>query len=451
MKVDGKLLISLGFKGGKWFKQAMDYFEQNPTEDLEIIKNYCQALIPDEILMRDKPLEYFVNVVASNDDEAFNIAQSLQAMDRMMRHPLAVSGAIMPDVCPTGEWSMPVGSVIGIKNAIVPSMHSADVCCSVQATVFEDELINCKTVLELAHKVTHFGYGSNPLFEGNLPYDLAKKIENNFFTKDFISHAQKALGTQGDGNHFLYVGRGEKTKNVMLVTHHGSRSFGAKVYKKAKDVALRQVKDVFKGHENLAWLDYSTDLGKEYWEALQIVREWTKLNHDVIHKAVVKLLGVSLEDTHTFWNEHNFVFKKDDVFYHAKGATPMTQEYMQEDNESPYRIIPLNMAEPILIVAGAGVEKGLGFAPHGAGRNLGRSEFERRGNTVKTLQNEIKGLDVRFFSGTPDVSEYPSAYKNAKEVQSQIEDFNLALIVEKVMPYGCIMAGKQEEPWKNKK
>lgn len=451
MKVTGKLLIDLGFKGGKWFSQAINHFEENPTDNVEEIKAFCEQLVPVEILMLDEAKSYYINMEATNEDESRNIADTVEAMNKMMKHPLAVSGALMPDACPTGEWSMPVGSVIGIKNAIVPSMHSADVCCSVKVTFF-GEGIDQKQLLDIAQDVTHFGYGENEKFKGYLPLSLVAKINDNPFTKEFIHQAYQAIGTQGDGNHFLFVGKSEATNEIALVTHHGSRSFGAKVYKKAQDIAKRQVKDVFKGHESLAWLDYSTELGQQYWEALQIIREWTKFNHEVIHTEITKRLGMDISDTETFWNEHNFVFKKEDIFYHAKGATPLLDEFLGDGASSlGLRIIPLNMAEPILLVTGEETENNLGFAPHGAGRNFGRGEFERRGNTVESLQKEIKGLDIRFYSGKPDASEFPSAYKNAKEVQSQIEHFGLGKIWDRIHPYGCIMAGKQEEPWKNKK
>jgi hypothetical protein len=74
---------------------------------------------------------------------------------------------------------------------------------------------------------------------------------------------------------------------------------------------------------------------------------------------------------------NNFVFRKaDGLFYHAKGATPAWPEFA--DDSSGLTLIPLNMAEPILIARGRNAENGLGFAPHGAGRNFSRTAFVRR-------------------------------------------------------------------------
>jgi RNA-splicing ligase RtcB len=69
----------------------------------------------------------------------------------------------------------------------------------------------------------------------------------------------------------------------------------------------------------------------------------------------------------------------------------------------------------------------------------------------EVFAEETAGLDVRFYSGKIDVSELPSAYKDAEKVKDQIRHFNLATIVDEIMPYGCIMAGEMEKPWQKKK
>jgi RNA-splicing ligase RtcB len=102
------------------------------------------------------------------------------------------------------------------------------------------------------------------------------------------------------------------------------------------------------------------------------------------------------------------------------------------------------MSEPVLVVKGEETETNLGFAPHGAGRNVSRSTHikSKLGRTFQEVfDEETNGLDVRFFSGIIDLSELPSAYKNADMVQSQIEEFGLGDVVDRIMPYGCIMAG----------
>lgn len=148
-----------------------------------------------------------------------------------------------------------------------------------------------------------------------------------------------------------------------------------------------------------------------------------------------------------FWNEHNFVWQKSDgLFYHGKGATPAFPDFAPDS--AGLTLIPLNMAEPILIARGLDAANGLGFAPHGAGRNLSRTGF-KRGLGEHGSEADLHAaagltgqVDARWFSGTPDTSEMPGGYKNAASVREQITKFGLAEIVDEVVPYGCIMAGE---------
>jgi tRNA-splicing ligase RtcB len=164
---------------------------------------------------------------------------------------------------------------------------------------------------------------------------------------------------------------------------------------------------------------------------------------------------LNIEPIERFWNEHNFVFKDGDLFYHAKGATPLENKFVP-DSTNGLRLIPLNMSEPVLIVRGTATENNLGFAPHGAGRNVSRSQHIRNkaGKTIEEVfEEETAGLDIRFYSKAVDISELPSAYKNAANVKAQMKKFNLGTVVDEIMPYGCIMAGDwlKDAPWRKKR
>jgi RNA-splicing ligase RtcB len=119
------------------------------------------------------------------------------------------------------------------------------------------------------------------------------------------------------------------------------------------------------------------------------------------------------------------------------------------------QIVPLNMSQPILFVRGTRNDVNLGFAPHGAGRNLSRTQHKRlhAGRTdAEIFEAETRGIDARFFCGRIDVSELPSAYKDADRVQADMERFALCEVVDRIRPYGAIMAGDHEfdAPWKKK-
>ena len=240
---------------------------------------------------------------------------------------------------------------------------------------------------------------------------------------------------------------------MWLVSHYGSRGFGAGVYDAGMAVAERFRQeicpDLDKGH---AWIPASSDEGKAYWEALEIVRAWTKSNHAVIHDAVARAVGASIR--YQRWNPHNFVFRDPadpSLYWHAKGATPVRNAFLHDTDGT--QIIPLNMAQPILFVQGGDAPGAHGFAPHGAGRDLSRTQHKRKiGDEPPqaVFARETAGIDARFWSGTIDVSELPSAYKDADKVQAAMARHRLATVVDRILPYGSIMAGDQQEPWRKK-
>lgn len=455
LKFTGNDIIELGFKQGAWFKEAIQYINDNELDSNEIKEYLEQFKTPDPIALQVDSIPFHRNIKADNELEEKNVDFVVQSMKTLMRTPTLVTGAIMPDACPTGsDGTIPVGGVVVAKNAIHPGMHSADICCSVMLTDFGKA--DPKAVLDAAHSITHFGGGGRSReTQFRLPSQMLEAFESNYLLNDekMISAARSHLGTQGDGNHFLFVGISKNTGNTMMVTHHGSRGVGANLFKKGMHIAenFRKILSPETLQQN-AWIPYDTKEGKMYWEALQIIRSWTKLNHECLHDATLEKLGIEKENR--FWNEHNFVFKDGDLFYHAKGATPLDAKFMP-DITGP-RLIPLNMAESVLIVEGATTETNLGFAPHGAGRNLSRTQH-RKSKGDKTIlevfEEETKGLDIRFFSNEIDITELPSAYKNAASVRHQMEEFGLGNVIDEVLPYGCIMAGNWEinAPWKKKR
>ena len=455
MNINGNNLIEWGYVPGKWFKEAIEHINNTTLTEEEIHAYLEQFKLPPMKGLHDEPINYSVNIRAENELEEENVESVLKTMNEVMKTPTVVSGSVMPDACPAGpNGTIPVGGVVVAKNAIHPGMHSADICCSVMLSDFGK--VDPQLVMDAAHGSTHFGGGGRERNEQyRFPEELLNAFKSNNILKEdnFIQVARKHLGTQGDGNHFLFIGKSKKTGNTMMVTHHGSRGVGARLYAKGMKTAERFRKQL--SEETLkqnAWIPFDTIEGQEYWEALQIVRQWTKKNHECIHDATAEKLNTTIENR--FWNEHNFVFKDGDLFYHAKGATPLDKKFMP-DITGP-RLIPLNMAEPVLIVAGETTDSNLGFAPHGAGRNMSRTKH-KKSKANKTIQEvfaeETEGLDVRFFSNEIDISELPSAYKNAETVREQMNEFGLGTVIDEVLPYGSIMAGDWmvNAPWRRKR
>jgi len=466
--LSGQDLIDAGMSQGKWFRPALEaankLLEQggSTTDALDLARTF--APVPTLPLRSESDVEIHMNIRAEDEFERDNIEKVNATMRALVRTPGVRAAAIMPDACPAGPvGSIPVGGVVASEH-IHPGMHSADICCSMAISIFPG--VAPKDLLDAVHSVTHFGPGGRPRGDQIKPSEATlSAFQDNPFLKEIISAGIEHFATQGDGNHFAYVGQMKSTGETALVTHHGSRAPGARLYDKGMKVANRYREQL--SPETLkdnSWIPADTEDGDLYWAALQTIRQWTKENHLAIHDRAAEKLSAKIADR--FWNEHNFVFRKSDgLFYHGKGATPAFDGWA--DDATDLTLIPLNMAEPILIVRGSNAANGLGFSPHGAGRNFSRSRHkatlgsaygaDSRGlspnNIADIMAKETAGLDVRFYSNATDVSELPSAYKSAANVRSQIEHYGLAEVVDEVIPYGCIMAGdwQKDSPWRKKK
>ncbi|MEM6972922.1 MAG: RtcB family protein [Pseudomonadota bacterium] len=458
--ITGRDLIDWGHRPGPQFTELLAKANAARAEGFGLVRIRAMLEVdmpppppPTLGLRAPGAVAYHQNIEVEHPDEESNLAAVRASMDALMRTPTLSAGAIMPDACPAGpKGTIPVGGVVAAENAIHPGMHSADICCSVMMS----DLGHAKPreVLDAAHAATHFGPGGRRE-DRILPADpdLIERFRENPFLNEVraLRMAESHMGTQGDGNHFLFVGRSRETGRTAMITHHGSRGPGARLYRAGMEVAERFRREL--SPETLkqnAWIPADTEEGRAYWAALQVIRAWTKANHEVIHDATVAAIGGAVGDR--FWNEHNFVFERGGRYYHGKGATPAWDGFAAD--ATARTLIPLNMSQPVLVVRGRDQAHGLGFSPHGAGRNFSRSEHRRRMGSKTPehlLAAETAGLDVRFYGGKVDVSELPSSYKRAEAVVAQIKRYDLAVIEDYIDPYGCIMAGDFPPPWKRKK
>ena len=455
--LSGQDLIDAGMAQGKWFRDALDagnaVLARGGSYDEAIAAAQGFEPPPAIPLHAQDAIPFYANIKAENEQEAANVEAVSNSMRALMRTPVIRAGAIMPDACPAGPLgTIPVGGVV-VSEAIHPGMHSADICCSMAISTFPG--VSPAALLDAVHAVTHFGPGGRPRGQQiRPPKEVAERFDANPYLRDNMSAAIEHFGTQGDGNHFAFVGTLKSSGETALVTHHGSRAPGARLYSRGIKIAENFRKQLSPATlPQNAWIPADTREADGYWDALQTIRAWTKANHELIHDLAAERLSAKVGDR--FWNEHNFVFRRPDgLFYHGKGATPAFDNWAEDATD--LTLIPLNMAEPVLIARGKNATHGLGFSPHGAGRNFSRTQHKRQQgarSVEEIFADETKGIDARFFSGVTDISELPSAYKNATAVRRQIEHYCLAEIVDEVLPYGCIMAGDWEAntPWRKKR
>jgi RNA-splicing ligase RtcB len=177
-----------------------------------------------------------MKIGADGPEEEANNAAVRGTMRALLRTPVVKASSVMPDACPAGPiGTIPVGDVV-VSEAIHPGMHSVDICCSMAITNFGS--IDPKNLLDAVHSVTHFGPMQRAK-EAPLPERLAAAIDANDMLRNHQPIARQHFATRGDGNHFAFVGQLKSNGDTVLVTHHGSRGLGARLYKAGMTVAER--------------------------------------------------------------------------------------------------------------------------------------------------------------------------------------------------------------------
>ncbi len=244
------------------------------------------------------------------------------------------------------------------------------------------------------------------------------------FLKSLQPQFFKQFGTSGHGNHFVdmgYVQVRKFTKELGLepgeyfaiLSHSGSRNFGAEIAKHYTKVAQQKLGLTGEGAK-LSWLTLDSEEGQEYWQAMTLAGDYSAANHRIIHHKLAKALGE--KPVKIIENHHNFAWlekltKHESLVIHRKGATPA--------GKGDTGIIPGNMVSPAFIVAGKGNENSLNSASHGAGRLVSRRQAKKT-FTQSSLKKLLKAEGVELLGGATDES--PMAYKDIHSVMEAQKD-----------------------------
>ncbi|MDA1232048.1 MAG: RtcB family protein, partial [Planctomycetota bacterium] len=173
-----------------------------------------------------------------------------------------------------------------------------------------------------------------------------------------------------------------------------------------------------------------SQMGQEYWAAMNLMGKFASANHAVIHRVVTQLLGARVIGG--VENHHNFAWKEQhggrELIVHRKGATPASKGELG--------VIPGSMADPAFIVRGKGNPESLNSASHGAGRAMSRKKARDQFNFGAVKKNLAK-RGIQILSA--GVDEVPMVYKNIEQVMSEQSD--LVEIVARFDPKIVKMCG----------
>lgn len=370
-------------------------------------------------------------------------AAALAQFETARRLPVAVRAAQMPD----GHvgYGLPIGGVLATENAVIPYAVGVDIGCRMKLSIADIPANRLEGMRDRLRKSlvaeTCFGVGGSfkPGARSHDVMDDPAWGELHPAISRLRDKAAMQLGTSGSGNHFaswceVEVGGGlpgvEAGRYIALLSHSGSRGFGAAVADFYTKVAMEKCASLPDSARRLAWLDLDWDAGREYWAAMNLAGAYAAANHDCVHRHVLRATG--LKPLLVVENAHNLAWREEhdgrEVIVHRKGATPAAAGQLG--------VIPGTMADPAYVVRGLGNAESLRSASHGAGRRLSRSAA-MKSITPAQMRNYLAERGVELISGGLD--EAPMAYKNIDEVMAAQAD--LVEIVAKITPRIVLMAG----------
>lgn len=463
MKITSEELIEWNIPNGPEFGLCLEiisaldessWSKEKIKKEIEgILENPEEVCHPVFISLRDAVLERLANAVVEIAEEAGTYEiygkdgieeGALKQMNNAMRLPVSKAGALMPDA--HHGYGLPIGGVLATENAIIPYGVGVDIGCRMCLSIFDipssfiDE--NRPRLNNILNRSAKFGRAvfkkpqdhevlANPLFS---EIELLGKLQKK---------AAEQIGTSGGGNHFVEFGIcevldennewGIKPGNYLaLLSHSGSRGFGAAIAGHYTKLAMAQTK-LPDEVRHLAWLDLNTEAGQEYWLAMNLAGDYASACHHQIHAKVAR--DFELEPLAMVENHHNFAWKETladgkEYIVHRKGATPAGKGVLG--------IIPGSMTAPGFIVRGKGAEQSLNSASHGAGRAMSRTQAKNTLNGRDVAQHlKDHGVDL-IGSG---LDEAPMAYKDIHAVMDAQKD--LVEVVGTFLPKVVRMCGDQ--------
>ncbi|BDP40243.1 RNA-splicing ligase RtcB [Deinococcus aetherius] len=345
-------------------------------------------------------------------------------MDVAMRLPVGRAGALMPDA--HVGYGLPIGGVLATEDAVIPYGVGVDIGCSMRLSVLPLAPASLSTDEATRFLLKHTRFGAGVGFEKRDREDHEVLHEQTWREQPLLRHLQgkaaEQIGTSGSGNHFVEFGTFslpapdlglEVGEYLAILSHSGSRGFGAQVANHYTKVAQALHPALDGQGRKLAWLPLDTEEGEGYWQAMNLAGRYALANHDLIHARLARALGVT--PAATVGNSHNLAWKQEveghERIVHRKGATPAERGQLG--------LIPGSMADPGFVVRGKGNQGALASASHGAGRQLGR---KAAANTLakKDVQAYLRERGVTLIGG--GIDEAPQAYKRIENVIARQSD-----------------------------
>lgn len=458
-----KVLIELGYSkkdpkfADKWAEMCLhtaQLIELLPEDDFPggvanaLEYNYGKPDEEPKEAMRSQSDKAPVAIIGAEQIPA-NIYPQVEQIAQL---PGVTRMALMPDAHPGMGWA--IGSVTETEDRVFPNAVGVDIGCRMMLTLVHLPVsVAFEYRTQLAHVMTNISrFGMVGWDDDDDEHPDHHVMEDHRWkqhpvAKRFHDLAARQLGTSGGGNHFFDLMIGKTLRYapwmegsglrvgdefVAIMTHSGSRGTGAKIANHYQKVAQDYTNSKANGiPRDLAWLDMSTDQGKEYWDAMDLMGRYAQANHEVIHNRFLEAAGLDLRMQ--LQNHHNFAWHEDGKIVHRKGATPAYRDMPG--------IIPGTSGGRSIVVNGLGNKEFINSSSHGAGRPFSRTEAKKRWSQIDANEM-LNKVDVLHIGVTPDES--PMAYKNPDDVFAAQEGVLFDTVLE-MRPIVVIMGGKSDD------
>lgn len=322
-------------------------------------------------------------------------------------------------------FGMPIGGVLATRGQILPHAVGLDIGCGVRAW-----RTNVPVAALLPHRDRILNDIQRSVPQGFEWHKASQAARTRLFDDvpripslaAEIEKAKRQIGSLGGGNHFIEL-QADPDDVVWAMVHTGSRNIGKQVaehYDKLAREANRRSDSLVPTEWGLAHLEFDSELGREYFSAMQWCLKFAQESRRLIAEEVQRAIARHFPDAEpdeALDVHHNYASVErhfgEEVIVHRKGAV----------RASGTVFIPGSMGTASYVGEGLQSADAFESCSHGAGRALGRKEAMRTFETRSVLA-ELEERGVRLFKAhKADVAEEaPAAYKDIEDVMELQRD-----------------------------
>lgn len=345
---------------------------------------------------------------------------------------------IMPDA--HAGKGCTVGTTMTINGKATPNLVGVDIGCGMLTIELKNNEIDLPLFDSIINTKIPCGFSIHT--ESKHKFDFtglrcSKNVD--------LQRASLSIGSLGGGNHFIEIGRSEKTGRLFLIIHSGSRKLGGDTCKYYQNLAFQNVNEMGKIRTKLIdklkiegrEKDISAEIKKiqkpsadkdlaflvgsdfdDYMNDMSIVQNFASVNRNTMADIIIKEYG--LNEASRFETIHNYIDFKRNIL--RKGAVSA------ENGET--LLIPINMRDGSLLCVGKGNENWNFSAPHGAGRLMSRTKAKELITMDEFTDSMTDVYSTSVVNSTLD--EAPQAYKSKDEIINAIKD--TAIVIDIIKP-----------------